>query len=75
MPALLTSSGRPGFYLRVLQEGAVCAGDEIVKVGEAEERMTVAEINSPSILPNHPRDRLERALRIRGAFAGMALFV
>ena len=28
MPALLTSSGRPGFYYRVLQEGEVGAGDE-----------------------------------------------
>ena len=26
MPALLTSSGRPGFYFRVLQEGEVGAG-------------------------------------------------
>jgi MOSC domain-containing protein YiiM len=46
MPALLTSSGRPGFYFRVLQEGEVGAGDEIVKVGEAKERMTVAAINA-----------------------------
>jgi MOSC domain-containing protein YiiM/ferredoxin-NADP reductase len=64
MPALLTSSGRPGFYLRVLQEGEVGAGDEIVKVGEAAERMTVAEINALLYSPNHPRDGLERALRI-----------
>jgi ferredoxin-NADP reductase/MOSC domain-containing protein YiiM len=64
MPALLTSSGRPGFYFRVLQEGEVGAGDEIVKVGEAEERMTVAEINALLYSPNHARDRLERALRI-----------
>ena len=64
MPALLTSSGRPGFYFRVLQEGTVCAGDEIVKAGEAEERMTVAEINALLYSSNHPRDRLERALRI-----------
>jgi ferredoxin-NADP reductase/MOSC domain-containing protein YiiM/ferredoxin len=64
MPALLTSSGRPGFYFRVLQEGEVSAGDEIVKIGEAKERMTVAEINALLYSPNHPRDRLERALRI-----------
>jgi ferredoxin-NADP reductase/MOSC domain-containing protein YiiM len=64
MPALLTSSGRPGFYFRVLQEGEVGAGDEIVKVGEAEERMTVAEINALLYSPDHARDRLERALRI-----------
>jgi len=64
MPALLTSSGRPGFYFRVLQEGEVGAGDEIVKVGQTNERMTVAEINALLYSPNHPRDRLERALRI-----------
>src|SRR5262249_43141331 len=64
MPALLTSSGRTGFYFRVLKEGEVGTGDEIVKMGEAKERMTVAEINALLYSPNHPRDRLERALRI-----------
>lgn len=64
MPALLTGSGRPGFYFRVLQEGEVGAGDEIVKVGEAKERMTVAEINALLYSPDHAPDRLERALRI-----------
>jgi ferredoxin-NADP reductase len=70
MAALLTSSGRPGFYVRVLQEGEVGAGDEIVKVGEAEDRMTVAEINALLYSPNHPRDRLERALRIKALSPG-----
>jgi MOSC domain-containing protein YiiM len=64
MPALLTSSGRPGFYFRVLQEGEVGAGDEIMKVGEAKERMTVAEINALLYSPSHPHDRLQRALGI-----------
>ncbi|MGA7190814.1 MAG: MOSC and FAD-binding oxidoreductase domain-containing protein, partial [Candidatus Acidiferrales bacterium] len=70
MAALLTSSGRPGFYFRVLREGEVGAGDEIVKVGEAGERMTVAEINALLYLPPHPRERLERALRIEALAAG-----
>jgi len=70
MPALLTSSGRPGFYFRVLQEGAVGASDEIVKVGEAKERMTVAEINALLYSPDHARDRLERALRIEALSPG-----
>ncbi|HEU0275191.1 MAG TPA: MOSC and FAD-binding oxidoreductase domain-containing protein [Candidatus Udaeobacter sp.] len=70
MPALLTSSGRPGFYFRVLQEGEVGAGDEIVKAGEAKERMTVAEINALLYSPNHPRDQLERALRIEALSPG-----
>lgn len=70
MPALLTSSGRPGFYFRVLQEGEVGAGDEIVKMGEVDERMTVAEINALLYSPHHPRDRLERALRIEALSPG-----
>jgi ferredoxin-NADP reductase/MOSC domain-containing protein YiiM len=64
MPALLTSSGRPGFYCRVLQPGDVGAGDDIVKAGASNERMTVAEINALLYSPSHPRDRLERALRL-----------
>ena len=70
MAALLTGSGRPGFYFRVLQEGEVGAGDEIVKVGEAKERMTVAEINALLYSPNHARHQLERALRIEALSPG-----
>ncbi len=70
MPALLTSRGRPGFYFRVLQEGEVGAGDEIVRVGEAKERMTVAGINALLYSPKHPRDQLERALRIEALSPG-----
>jgi ferredoxin-NADP reductase/MOSC domain-containing protein YiiM len=70
MPALLTSSGRPGFYFRVLKEGEVGAGDEIVKTGQAAERMTVAEINALLYSPSHARDRLERALRIEALSPG-----
>lgn len=64
MAALLTSSGRPGFYLRVLKAGEVGAGDPIVQVDRGPERMTVAEVNALLYSPQHPRDRLERALRI-----------
>jgi ferredoxin-NADP reductase/MOSC domain-containing protein YiiM len=70
MPALLTSSGRPGFYLRVLREGEVGVGDEIVKVGEAKERMTVAEINALLYSPNHALDRLQHALHIEALSPG-----
>jgi ferredoxin-NADP reductase/MOSC domain-containing protein YiiM len=70
MAALLTSSGRPGFYFRVLQEGDVGAGDEIVKVGEAKERMSVAEINALLYFSPHPGDRLQRALKIEALSPG-----
>ena len=70
MPALLTSSGRPGFYFRVLQEGEVGAGDAIVKVGEAQERMTVTEVNALLYLPGHSPEQLKRALRIEALSPG-----
>ena len=64
MPALLTSSGRPGFYLRVLEEGEVGAGDPILLITRGPERMTVAQVNALLYSSQHPRDQLERALRI-----------
>ena len=64
MPALLVSHNRPGFYLRVLVEGEVQAGDEIFKVASGPERMTVAEVDALLYLPGHPREGVQRALRI-----------
>jgi ferredoxin-NADP reductase/MOSC domain-containing protein YiiM len=64
MPALLVAHKKPGFYLRVLQEGEVEAGDEIVKVADGPERMTVAEIEAMLYLGQHSREQLERALRL-----------
>lgn len=64
MPALLVAHHRPGFYFRVLEEGKVGAGDDIVKVADSPERITVAEIDALLYLPGHSRDQMERALRI-----------
>jgi len=64
IPALLISHHRPGFYLRVLREGVVRAGDEIVQVAAGPEAMTVAEVDALLYLPGHPRRRVLRALRI-----------
>ncbi len=64
MAALLVSHGMPGFYFRVLEEGEVEAGNEIVQVAAGPERMTVFEVNALLYLPGHPRSQLERALRI-----------
>jgi ferredoxin-NADP reductase/MOSC domain-containing protein YiiM len=64
MPALLVEHRRPGFYFRVLQEGEVGAGDDIVKVADGPERMTVAEIDALLYLPGHSREQLQRALRV-----------
>ena len=64
MAALLVSHRKPGFYFRVLQEGEVEAGDEIVKVADGPERMAVAEIDGMLYLASHSREKLERALRL-----------
>src|SRR4030095_12484353 len=70
IPALLISHHRPGFYLRVLREGVVQAGDEIVQVAAAAEAMTVAEVDALLYLPGHPRQQVARALRIPALPAG-----
>jgi len=70
MAALLVSHGRPGFYFRVLEEGEVGAGDEIVRLTQGPERMTVSEVSALLYRPGHPADRLERALRISALSAG-----
>src|SRR5262245_59186896 len=64
MAALLVSHHRPGFYLRVLVEGRVQAGDEIVKIGSDPVAMSVAGIDALLYLPGHPRQRLGAALQI-----------
>src|SRR3954454_4147205 len=64
MAALVVAHHRPGFYLRVLEEGEVGAGDAIERVERGPEAMSVAEIDGLLYLPGHaPRD-LQRALRI-----------
>ena len=65
MAALLTGHGRPGFYFRVLEEGVVQPGDDVVKVATGVGRMTVASINALLYLDRRPDpDLLQRALEI-----------
>jgi ferredoxin-NADP reductase/MOSC domain-containing protein YiiM/ferredoxin len=70
IPALLVSHHRPGFYFRVLTEGPVEAGQEIIKVASGPEGMTVAETDALLYLPGHPRQQLLRALRIPALSGG-----
>jgi ferredoxin-NADP reductase/MOSC domain-containing protein YiiM len=70
MAALLVSHHRPGFYMRVLQEGEVGAGDEIVKISDGPERLSVADADALLYLPGHSHELLERSLRIEALSAG-----
>lgn len=78
MPALLYSHGRPGFYLRVLEQGEVGAGDEIERMAVGHQAMTVREVSALLYLPGHVSAGLRRALSIpalsdgwRGSFEAL----
>lgn len=64
MAALLVSHHRPGFYCRVLTEGEVAAGQDVVKIADGPHQVSVAEIDALLYLPGHPRDALRRAVGI-----------
>jgi len=64
MPALLVAHHRPGFYFRVLREGEVGAGDDIVIITDGPERISVADVDALLYLPGHSSEQLQRALRI-----------
>jgi len=70
MASLLVSHRRPGFYFRVIEEGLVGAGDEIIKIADGPERVSVAEVDALLYLPGHPSDSLQRALRVSALSPG-----
>ena len=64
MPALLVGHHRPGFYMRVLREGDVAAGDRITKTRDGPEALTVAAADALLYLPDRDAAALRRATRI-----------
>jgi len=58
--ALLIGHHRPGFYLRVLTEGTVAAGDEITVVSRGPEAMSIADVSALLYFPDHPKAQLEK---------------
>ena len=70
MALLLTSSGRPGFYFRVLQEGEIGAGDVITKLATGPEGMSVTQVNALLYSSEHPEHELERARSIPALSSG-----
>jgi ferredoxin-NADP reductase/MOSC domain-containing protein YiiM/ferredoxin len=70
MASLVVSHGKPGFYFRVITEGEVGAGDEIQKVADGPDRMSVAETDSLLYTANHDLNRIAIAARIPALSAG-----
>ncbi len=62
MPALLTGHGRPGFYLRVLEEGDVGADDRIVRVSVGRHHLSVKRVSDLLYTPDHDAHTLRLAL-------------
>src|SRR4051812_22956912 len=63
MASLLVSHRKPGFYLRVITEGEVGAGDEIQKIADGRDKLSVAEIDSLLYGSNHDLKRIAIAAR------------
>ena len=64
LPALLVSHHRPGFYMRVLTEGHIQAGDQIVKTAAGPGALSVADTDALLYLPGRDQAKLRTALQI-----------
>jgi MOSC domain-containing protein YiiM len=64
------AAGRSGFYLAVLSEGELCAGDAIERIPVATPSLTVAEVADLYAGRNVSRERLRFASELAGLPAG-----
>ncbi len=64
MAALLVGHHRPGFYMRVIAEGRIQAGDEIIKTGTGPHALTVADTDALLYLPGRDEAKLRLAVQI-----------
>jgi ferredoxin-NADP reductase/MOSC domain-containing protein YiiM len=64
LPALLVSHHRPGFYMRVIREGRIQAGDPIVKTQAGPGALSVADTDALLYLPGRDPAKLRLATQI-----------
>ena len=69
-PKLFLASGRVGFYLRVLEEGEVGAGDTFERIESDPERVTVREMSHLLFFDPENLEGARRALRIQALSPG-----
>lgn len=70
MASLLVAHRRPGFYLRVITEGRVRAGDRITRTRTGRGSLTVADTDALLYLPDPDPARLRAALAIEALSPG-----
>ncbi|MFJ3222818.1 MOSC domain-containing protein [Streptomyces sp. NPDC086783] len=64
LPALLVGHRRPGFYMRVIREGRIEAGDTITKTRTGPGALSVADTDALLYLPGRDPEKLRLALSI-----------
>src|ERR1700741_4038651 len=64
MPNLLVSQHRPGFYFRVITEGRVRAGDDIVRTRRGRHELSVAEVDALLYLPDRDIGQLRKIVDV-----------
>ena len=64
MPNLLVSQHRPGFYFRVITEGEVRAGDDIVRIRRGRHELSVADVDALLYLPNRNTEQLRKIVDV-----------
>ncbi|ORB73722.1 MOSC and FAD-binding oxidoreductase domain-containing protein [Mycobacterium scrofulaceum] len=64
MPNLLVSQRRPGFYFRVVTEGRVRAGDDVVRTHRGRHELSVADVDALLYLPDRDLDRLRKVVDV-----------
>ena len=64
LPSLLVQRHRPGFYMRVITEGHVQAGDAVVRTRRGPHELTVADVDALLYLPDRDRAQLKAVVDI-----------
>jgi ferredoxin-NADP reductase/MOSC domain-containing protein YiiM len=64
MPNLLVSQHRPGFYFRVITEGVVRAGDDIVLTRRGRHELSVADVDALLYLTDRDMNLLHKAVDV-----------
>lgn len=70
MPNLLVSQHRPGFYFRVITEGRVRAGDDIVRIRRGRHELSVADVDALLYLPNRNVEQLRKIVDVSALSPG-----
>src|SRR5262249_61192411 len=64
MPNLLVAQHRPGFYFRVITEGHVRAGDDIVRTRRGRHELSVADVDALLYLPDRDGEQLRKIVDV-----------